>query len=845
MRLGAIAWRGLRARPLRTALAIVGIALGVAIVAATSITSAAADRAVRSAAAELLGRADVRLRAFDDTGFTPRTVQTLRGLPGVEVGAAVAERRLVVSTEPGEDERVFNLLVIGVDPETEAEVRDPNLVAGVELSVDSPTDALVPADWASSNGLAIGDGLLLTGRRTDAPALRIVGLIDRVGFGALERGEVLIMARDALDAAFEVPAPIRYLDLVVAEGSGVPDVLADVDAVMSEPYVVETANDAAARLAAAQASFSGTAFLFGLVALVVGAFMVGNTMAMLVGERSREIGLLRAAGTTSRQVLGIVARQAAAIAIAGSLLGLVAGALIAVAMITFLATTRTALAEGLPLPVPGLALAFALGLIVTALGATAPALSAARLAPLEALRPSRRPDRGLGTRLRWLVVTELLVVALGLLILPLDTGDAPILPVVLSLGLLIGGAVAAALVLHPLGAIIGRPFEWFFGAQGLLGRANLARDRARTGLSVGALMIALAAVVALGSVAESARAGAERWVSSILPGGEAIRLTAPVDVDAFRPTLDATEGLQVASPVLETPAIWASDETRREVSLAGIDPNVFQDGGALIVRDGNRAPAFNALRAGGAVLVPDVMARRDGIAVGETVRIGLPGGEPIEFQVAGILEYTLPARAPDGALLISAADARDAFGLTEASLWAMVPEPRVGPAAFHTAVVETAGGLAGQALTAAELADELSRALDRLVGLFDALALVAVAIAAFGIVNTLAMGVTERVREIAILRSHGMTIGQVQAMVVAEAAIMGTIGGLLAIVTGLAVAWALVTAAAVDFAVGLILPWSLLIAVVLLGTGVAAAAGLYPARLAARQQIVPHLKHFE
>jgi putative ABC transport system permease protein len=498
MRLGAIAWRGLRARPLRTALAVAGVALGVAIVAATSITTAAADQAVRSAAAELLGRADVRLRAFEESGFTPRTVQTVSGLPGVDAATAVAERRLQVSTQPGRDEQVFTLLVLGVDPEGEPAVRDPHLVEGLPLSPNSPTDALVPADWAARTGLSIGDELLLNGRRQGTRPLRIVGLLDRVGFGALERGEVLVMSREALDAAYEVPSPVRYVDLVVADDVPVADLLAEIDAVMTEPYVVETADDAAARLAAAQASFSGIALLFGLVALVVGGFMVGNTMAMLVGERSREIGLLRAAGTTSRQVLGIVARQAAAIAIGGSLLGLVLGAILAAAMITFLASTRTALAAGLPLPAGGLLLAFGLGIVVTALGAAAPAIAAARLAPLDALRPSTRSDRGLGTRLRWLVVTELLVVALGLVILPLDTGDVPLLPIVLSLGLLVGGAVAAAIVLQPLGAVIGRPFEWFFGAQGLLGRANLSRDRTRTGLSVGALMIALAAVVALG-----------------------------------------------------------------------------------------------------------------------------------------------------------------------------------------------------------------------------------------------------------------------------------------------------------------------------------------------------------
>ena len=119
-------------------------------------------------------------------------------------------------------------------------------------------------------------------------------------------------------------------------------------------------------------------------------------------------------------------------------------------------------------------------------------------------------------------------------------------------------------------------------------------------------------------------------------------------------------------------------------------------------------------------------------------------------------------------------------------------------------------------------------------------------VAALGIVNTLSVGVMERVREIAILRAHGMTVGQVQAMVVAEAAIMGAIGGVLAVVVGLLVAWSMVVAGAPqDFAAGLAIPWPLLVSIVLLGTGVAALAGLYPARLAARQPIVNSFKHFE
>lgn len=845
MRLATIAWRGLLARPLRTALAIVGVALGVAVVAATIITSAASDAALRSATVDLLGAADVRLRAFADSGFTPRAVQSVRAIPEVRTAAPVSERRLIVHTAPGDDEQVFSLVTIGIDPEFDARVREPRLAAGVPLSTDSPTDALVAASWAARHGLDLGDELRLDGRREGMPPLRIIGLMADTGFAALERGDVLVISRSTLDASFEAPAPIRYLDLDVGEGDP-SAVIARITDELDEPFIVETAADAAARLASAQASFGSVAFLFGLVAMVVGAFLVGNTLAMTVGERTREFGLLRAAGTTSRQVIGLVLRQGLALGIAGGLLGVLIGILLAAGMIGFLSSTRAALVVGLPLPPLGLLLAFVLGLGVTIAGAIVPALRAARLSPVNALRPSARAGSGLGDRLRTVVVAELVVVAAGIFLFPIERAGTALLPIILSLALLLGGAIATAFVLEPLGSIIGRPFEWFFGAQGLLGRANLSRDRVRTGLTVGAMMIALAAVVALGTVAESARAGAERWVASILPGGNAIRSSVPLDVESFRPTFDATPGLQVASPVLELPAVRVVDDAQEEIVVAGIDPNVFQDAGSLIVSGAERADAYAALRDGGAVLVPAALASREAIEVGDTVEIGQPGTEPTGLVVAGIVEYTIPARTPDGALLISAVEARDLFGVTTASLWVMVPEPDVAPSAFASAVRATATQLAAQPLTSRDLAGELGRSLDRLVGLFDVLALVAVVIGALGIVNTLGIGISERVREIAILRSHGMTVGQVQAMVVAEAAIMGAIAGVLAILTGLAVAFALVNGgASADLGVGLRLPWGLLIAVVLVGTGVAALAGLYPARVAASLPIVRHLKQFE
>jgi putative ABC transport system permease protein len=283
-----------------------------------------------------------------------------------------------------------------------------------------------------------------------------------------------------------------------------------------------------------------------------------------------------------------------------------------------------------------------------------------------------------------------------------------------------------------------------------------------------------------------------------------------------------------------------------EASLAGIDPTVFQDEDALILVRGQRSSAFQALRDGGGVLVPEPVAARDGLALGDSIELARPGGPAHAFRVAGVIAYSLPTRTADGALLISLTDARETFGVTDASLWALVPRPDYPASAFQTAVAATAASLAAQPLTASELASDLGRSLDRLIGLFDVLALLSVLIGGLGIVNTLAVGVAERAREIAILRSHGMTVGQVQAMVVAEAAIIGAVGGLAAVGIGLLVAWATVTLGAPgDFAAGLAIPWPLLAAVVLLGIGVASAAGVYPARVAAGTSITDSLKHFE
>jgi putative ABC transport system permease protein len=845
VRLSAVAWRSLASRPLRTGLTVLGVALGVAVIAAALMAGQAATEAVRRAAQELFGSASLRVRAFEPEGFTPRTVQNIQTISGVNTGSAVIEERgRSVTTKPGPDEKVFTMLLIGIDPQDEAQIRSYELMDGHFLDPADPTGVLVNAAWARANGLRVGDELWLNSA-PHPPYNHIVGLLGDAGFGALGSGSVVVLDSDYLSGAFEVPAAVRYVDLKVAEGAE-DEVLAALDSTMTEPFVVETVADAEQQLGRAQAGFAGLAFLFGLVALAVGAFLVANTLAMTLAERTREVGLLRAAGTTSRQVMGLFLRQGLALGLMGGLVGVLLGVAMAAILITVLQSSRALLIGGLPFHPVALVLAFVLGALVTLAGALVPALAASRLSPLDALRPSQQPGRTLGGRLPWVMGLVIAAVAVGVVAYPLQRGDASLSGALLAVGIMLGGTLLVALGLQPFARLIGRPFGALFGAQGELGRANLGRDPVRTGLTVGALAIGLASVVALGIVTASARATADVWVRSILPGGYAIRLTVADEIDRVRDDLATIDGVDRVMPISEFPAVEATDDGQREVGIAGIGPSDFQDTRSLIFVAGQRRDAFNALRDGGAVLLPESVASRDGLTVGDTITLGQPGGDGVPFTVAGIVAYSLPTRTTEGAILMSQADARESFGVTEASLFALQPQRGVPIDTFRDAVADKAADYSAESLSAAQLSSDLGRSLDRVIGLFDLLAVLAVVIGGLGIVNTLAVGVLERGREIAILRSHGMTVGQVQAMVVTEAGIIGAVGGLAAVAIGGVVAWITITVAAPnDFAGGIAIPWGLLAAVVLLGIGIASVAGIYPARSAARLSITDSLKHFE
>ncbi len=240
------------------------------------------------------------------------------------------------------------------------------------------------------------------------------------------------------------------------------------------------------------------------------------------------------------------------------------------------------------------------------------------------------------------------------------------------------------------------------------------------------------------------------------------------------------------------------------------------------------------------MILPKAVSDRIGLALGSTLTLGIGGGKVVDLRVAGIVARSLPGAVGE-AVLIGWPDATNVFGVPGADVLAVRYEPGA-EATARPQVDELATESALEPSSLERVAGAVDDALAQVYGLFDALAIVAVIVAALGIVNTLTVSVLERVRELGVLRAAGMTRGQVRRTVVVEAGILGIVGAVLGIVTGL-IAAALLIVLPGGAPIVIDPPWVSIVVAALLGIGVSMAAAWYPARLASRLAIVAAVQH--
>ncbi len=832
--LGALAWRSLTAAPIRSILTILGVALGAAVLVATVVTAEGSDRAVEQAVTDAVGRADLTVTAFGDAVFDASALDRAGSVSGVAVAAPSIERRTYLLPGLVPDAGAEGpVAVLGIDPVLDPQVRTIEVVEGSGLVRDDEQSVLISHTLADASGLAIGDEIELLGSAEAPPgtgAVTVVGIVRGDGPVVGSGGRTVVLPIGTARALFGLDGATR-LDLVL-EPDAVPETVADdLGPALATPYVLTTPDELADSMRASTADFRSTMALVAAVALFAGAFLVFNTLSMTVTERFREVALLRAAGATRGQVVGVVLRQALALGVVGAALGLGLGILLA-ALLAGVVRAAIGLPALLAVSPAGLALAGVVSLAVTLAAALEPALRAGRVPPVEALRSRADQRRGRRAWAWWLIGVAVVVAIAAVLLGPgLDGATRQLV----AYGSLVVLALLSPVVAPLLGRLVGIPFAAFAPMEERLARGALARDPGRTGMTVGALAVALTLVVALATVATDARRTATAWLEGVIPGDAVLVAVAPLPIDESGPIMEiaAVDGVERVSPIATFAVAF---QGYRMDASAVVGADLLADGRLTFI-EGDRQTALAALDAGGAVVLPASMLDQFDldVGVGDGIEL-LPGTGPVvELEVAGIVERGLPGRGGE-AVLIGWPDASGSFGVTGADSLAVRYVDGSGPQTA-TVVDETAALYGLEAVPLADVQDAVTQALGRIYGLLDILALVAVAVAALGIVNTLAMSVVDRVREIGILRATGMTRRQVRRMVVVEAGILGGIAVVLGIVGGLIVA-TIVLAVADGSATLPAIPWPTLGLVVVLGLGVAMLAAWYPARTAAGLPIV-------
>jgi putative ABC transport system permease protein len=607
---------------------------------------------------------------------------------------------------------------------------------------------------------------------------------------------------------------------------------AGVEAVTGETEQSEQAadiNEGLSFLSIGLLSFAG-------VSVFVGAFIIQNTFRIVVAQRTRELALLRAIGATGRQIRTMVMLEALLIGVVGSVAGIAFGFVMALAIRGLMNAGGFGVPPGALVLLPRtLIVSMLVGLILTLLSSLLPARKASRIPPVAAMREdaARTPRRSLRTR----AIAGGAITGLGVLLLALGlffgVGRAIIFVAAGAAIAFIGVSVLAPLAARPLADIIGWPLPHLFGIAGLLAKENTKRKPRRTASTASALMVGVALVAFFSVFGSSTKASISETVFELFPADLTFQSKNQTDPEL---------------PAVISPALAVELETYNELSVV----SAMQFGRVVIDGDKQLIGAFDpstieevfALQPNGdavsAVSEPDAMIVASGFLeerawdVGDAVTVDFVRTGEVQLSVVGTFEaddfsniylstdtFKVNFRyVGDGVVFANAADGMSVAGAQEA----------ISP------TVDGFGNVKAQ--TKSEIVDDAETQIDQALALFTGLLLFAVMIAVLGITNTLTLSIYERTREIGLLRAVGMVRRQVRRMIRWEAVIVATFGAILGVGIGIVLGWAVVKALADEGFGAFSIPVGQVILALVLAAFTGVLAAIWPARKAARMNIL-------
>jgi putative ABC transport system permease protein len=833
-------WNRLRHSTGRLALTMLAVALGVTFLTASLVLADSTRAALDDSYAQVYAGVDVVVRGPEPVGESPfgngaaplpeSTVEHARDVAGVGYvegrRSSVAQLSAAGSQEAGEPAIAT---AVPRDPATGGvEVREGRLpTAGGEVAVDA----------AAASALDIGPADRVAVLLPSGPVKATV--TGTVGFGRLDglAGGARVLFDDT--AATALFGDSGFADVVVQAEDGVSDEqLRDrIASALGGDVQVLTATQAASRDAAAAsrqtALVSRIVLAVAVVALLVGAFLIANTFRMLVGQRNRELALLRAVGATRRQVAASVVGEAA---VTGAI-GAVAGVAVGIAVGALLVRTSAGLMPGLPpmsatiTPLP-IAAGLAAGIVVAMLAGRGAARRALNVPPVAAMRAVSTAAAA-PSRLRLIAGVVLGAAAAGLVGVGAIGG---------AVAALIGGAAATILAAgvlfpffsRPLLAAISRPIARAGVAGELARQQSLAAPR-RVGATAAGLAVTLGLVTLLLVFNASLGAATATTLTERQHAEFTIRSTARQGLhDALFGIASDLERLpQVATARVVTygEALitdpTGDDSRPTTASMHIIDPAAVDE-----LFDVEDVAGQTAAVSAGELAIRDTVAAANKWTLGDTLDVTFPDGTTARLTLAAMFTGTVTT---DWIVSPATAEAHQPSAYREA--FARLADD-VSIAAATSAIEQiVAAEPSATVLSRDDLVEQTRETNESSLGILTALFSLSLVVGVVGVVNTLSLAVVERVRELGLLRAVGATRGQVRSIIRWEATLTSTVGAVLGAGLGLILAW-ITTLAMPDNTVAFTLP--LLHVALAVGTTalLGIAASLFPALRASRINVL-------
>ncbi len=825
--------RRLRRRPLQTILLIVGVAIGVSMMVSIDLANGAAQRAFELSTDAVTGRTTHRIVASSGDTLDETVYRNLRRELGYAPAAPVVEG-YGLAPELGNQP----LRLVGIDPFAEPPFRSyfegsgQDGFAGLIPFLTEPGAIIIAQELADKHGVQLGDELIVNLSGRPYP-VRITGLLQPADETTSQALSNLIFADiSTAQEMLGMVGQLSHIDLIVENAS-------DLEALQSflpPGTLLETAASQQNAIRQMTAAFELNLSALSLLALVVGMFLIYNTVTFSVVQRRPLFGILRCIGVTGGQLFRLILAEAVVLSLIGAILGVGLGIVLGRGMVGLITQTINDFyfvvnVQSVDIPLWTVLKGIVIGVAAAVFSALVPALEAARTTPQSTLQRSALESR-VQRVLPWLWLVWALLTALGIFLLWVRAG------LIITFAGLFAILIAAAFLTPPLTALLMRAVtpigHRLLGVLGRLAPRDIIRSLSRTSVAIAALMTAVSVVVGVSIMIGSFRSTVVQWLDQ----------TLQADIYISPPTFTANRVSGVLAPeVIAEIRAWPGVETivtsigtdvfvpalERQVHLVAVDGDVSQGNRPYSWIEEGVADPWQELSAGEGVVVSEALVLKEGLAIPPApITLETPAG-PRTFPVLAIFyDYT----SDQGTIFMDNDLYRDMWDDASIASMGLFMQPGASTEEAVDALQEHFQGRQDVLIQSnANLRQGSLEVFDRTFAITSALRLLAVVVAFIGVLSALMSLQLEKARELGVLRATGMTIRQLWSLTLLETGLMGATAGLLAVPVGYILAWILIYVINVrsfGWTLQMQLDPAYFLQAFLVAVGAALLAGIYP-----------------